>query len=51
MIIEINEEQLYKHWNKETKDLYMYVDGNNIAITKNSPFLCKSCYIKRYGNK
>lgn len=36
---------------KETKDLYMYVDGNNISITKNSPFLCKSCYIKTYGNR
>ena len=34
---------------KKTKDLYMYVDESNIAITRNSPFLCKSCYIKRYG--
>ena len=31
--------------------LYSYVDESNIAITKNSPLLCKECYIKRYGNR
>jgi len=28
---------------------YSYVDGNNNAITYNSPYLCKDCYIKEYG--
>lgn len=28
---------------------YFYVDGNNNAITKNSPRLCKKCYEKRYN--
>ena len=26
-----------------------YVDGNNIAITKQSPALCRPCYVQRYG--
>lgn len=26
-----------------------YVDGNNIAITKNSKPYCKECYVKKYG--
>lgn len=30
---------------------YFYVDGNNIAITNNSPYLCKTCYEKRYNEK
>lgn len=25
----------------KTEDLYIRVDGNNIAITNNSPYLCK----------
>ena len=25
-----------------------YVDGNNIAISKNSKPLCKECYLKKY---
>lgn len=29
---------------------YFYVDGNNCAITNNSPTFCKECYIKKYGN-
>ena len=36
---------------KETccgKHIYFYVDESNRAITKNSPPLCKECYIKRY---
>lgn len=28
--------------------LYFYVDGNNAAITNNSPFLCIDCYRARY---
>jgi len=32
-----------------TNKLFSYVDGNNIAITKNSPSLCLSCYNKKYG--
>jgi len=30
-------------------ELFSYVDGNNAAITKNSPEYCEPCYIKRYG--
>ena len=28
-----------------------YVDGNNIAITYNSPYLCEQCYEKKYGEQ
>ena len=31
--------------------IFSYVDGNNIAITKNSPNLCEKCYIEEYGKK
>lgn len=24
---------------------YSYIDGNNVAITKNSPTYCKQCYL------
>ena len=34
----------------EPKNLYSYVDGNNIAITQNSGTYCKSCYAKVYGS-
>ena len=30
---------------------YIYVDGNNAAITYNSPYLCKTCYEKAYNKK
>jgi len=30
---------------------YQYVDGNNAAITNNSPYLCKECYEARYNVK
>ena len=30
---------------------YFYVDGNNEAITRNSPRLCKECYEKTYDTK
>lgn len=30
---------------------YFYVDGNNIAVTNNSPYLCKNCYEKKYNEK
>lgn len=30
---------------------YSYVDGNNGAITSNSPYLCKACYEKTYNEK
>lgn len=36
---------------KNISDLFTYVDGNNISITKNSPNLCFDCYVKKYGNK
>lgn len=28
---------------------YQFIDGNNEAITNNSPYLCKQCYEKRYN--
>lgn len=28
---------------------YQNTDGNNAAITNNSPYLCKSCYEKKYN--
>lgn len=31
------------------EEVFIYVDGNNHSITQNSPYLCKKCYIKRYG--
>ena len=31
------------------KHIYSYVDGNNIAITKNAPALCIKCYQQRHG--
>lgn len=33
------------------KNLFIYVDGNNGAITKNSQELCKACYIATWGDK
>ena len=30
---------------------YFYVDGNNIAVTNNSPYLCKNCYEKNIMKK
>jgi len=30
---------------------YQYVDGNNVSITYNSPYLCKECYEKKYNTK
>ena len=32
-------------------ELFSYVDGNNRAITKNSPELCRLCFLARYGEK
>jgi len=34
---------------KDDSQLFIYVDGNNISITKNSSQLCYDCYIKKYG--
>ena len=31
------------------KEAFCYVDGNNIAISYNSPYLCKQCYEKSYA--
>ncbi len=31
------------------KELFIYVDGNNGSITRNSPVLCRACYVARYG--
>jgi len=51
----MKKEKLYKCSNcgicKKDTEIFYYIDGNNIAITKNSPPLCFDCYIKRYGNK
>ena len=30
---------------------YSYIDGNNIAITYNAPYLCKKCFDEMYRNK
>lgn len=30
---------------------YSFVDGNNRAITYNSPYLCKDCYEETYKTK
>ena len=30
------------------RQLYQYIDGNNIAITKNSPYYCWRCYNEKY---
>ena len=30
---------------------YLYLDGNNRAITNNSPYLCKECYESEYNEK
>lgn len=30
--------------------MFKYVDGNNIAITQNSPWYCKPCYLITYPN-
>ncbi len=35
----------------KSQQLFSYVDGNNKAITKNSPTLCKTCYQKTYSVK
>ncbi len=36
---------------KPDSELFIRVDGNNGAITRNAPFLCKKCYVERYGIK
>jgi hypothetical protein len=35
---------------KFSNEIYSYVDGNNVAITKNSPELCEMCYRDKYDN-
>lgn len=40
-----------QHCGKKTDDLYIYVDESNIAITQNSPYLCKECYKQKYGDR
>lgn len=32
-----------------SEHVYTYVDGNNIAITRNSPEYCERCYREVYG--
>lgn len=33
---------------KKENEVYCYIDGNNYAISYNSPYLCIDCYIKKY---
>ena len=33
------------------KHAYQRVDGNNIAITRSAPVLCRECFVKRYGRQ
>lgn len=33
------------------KEIFQHIDESNIAITYNAPFLCKNCYLKKYGEK
>lgn len=33
------------------KHIFYYVDGNNIAITRNSEGYCRNCYYKKYKEK
>jgi formylmethanofuran dehydrogenase subunit E len=35
---------------KPANELYIRVDGNNAAITANSPVVCKPCYIDIWGS-
>lgn len=35
---------------KTNKELFVYVDGNNFAITNSSPAFCKKCYSEQYPN-
>lgn len=35
---------------KPLNEIYQYVDGNNAAITRNSPYLCAVCYSEMYPN-
>ena len=36
---------------KSLSEVYCYVDDVNPAINYNAPYLCKECYIKKYGNR
>ena len=38
-----------KIWKQPKKYSTPHYDSSNIAITYNSPYLCKECYIKKYG--
>ena len=35
---------------KTDKELFYYVDGNNISITKNARAYCYKCYLEMYHN-
>ena len=36
---------------KPLSEVYCYVDSVNPAINYNSPYLCKECYIEKYGKR
>ena len=36
---------------KPSSEIYCYVDDVNPAINYSAPYLCKECYIKKYGNR
>ena len=33
---------------KQTEEVYQYIDESNIAISYNSPYLCRECYKEKY---
>ena len=35
---------------KPLNEIYQYVDGNDIAITRSAPYLCAVCYSEMYPN-
>lgn len=36
---------------KALNEVYCYVDDVSPAINYNAPYLCKECYVKRYGGE
>ena len=34
---------------KTPNEVYQRVDGNNVAITRNAPYLCADCYLEEYA--
>lgn len=36
---------------KPSNEVYSYVDGDNYAISYYALYLCKECYVKKYGKE